>query len=85
MIVDLVKAYQAMNRHELCKQHKKASKEKILSNELTSQFERGQFCFKLNTLVVVKVDVFTYEKANLLIGAEFDAVNARCFENREDF
>ena len=29
-----------------------------LSNMLTSVFDRRQFCFELNTLIVVEVDVF---------------------------
>jgi hypothetical protein len=29
----------------------------ILSNELATHFKRSQFCFKLNTLVIIEVDV----------------------------
>ena len=34
--------------------------------------------------MVVKVDVFTYEEARLLIGAKFGSVDALGFENREE-
>jgi len=42
-----------------------------LSSKLISFFKRSQFYFRLNTVIMVKVDVFTYEKASLLIGGEF--------------
>ena len=57
---------------------------KFLSNILTSFFERSQFCFKLYALVIVEMDVLTYEEASLLIGLEFHAVNALCFKNRKE-
>ena len=31
---------------------------KILSNKLISFFKRSQFCFCLNTVIIVEVDVF---------------------------
>ncbi len=55
-----------------------------LSNILTSLLKRCQFCFKLDTLVIVKVDVFIYEEASLLIGLKLNAVNALGFENRKE-
>ena len=60
-----------MNCPKLCGQNKKhpyGRKYKKLSNELTSHFEWCQFCFELDTFVVVEVDVFIYEEARLLIG-----------------
>lgn len=52
----------------------------ILCDILTSFFNRSQFCFKLNPLVVVEMDVLTYEEASLLIGLEFSSINTLCFE-----
>lgn len=59
-----------MNCPKLCRQNKNPLLGRILklSNELTSHFKGSQFCFKLDTFVIVKVDVFTYEEARLLIG-----------------
>ena len=34
--------------------------------------------------MVVKVDIGTYEEARLLIGANFGAVDALCFEDRKE-
>ena len=71
----------------LCRQHKKnpyGSKYKILSDILTSYFKRSQFCFELDTLTVVEIDVFIYEEASLLIGLKIGAINALCFENRKE-
>lgn len=72
-----------MNCSNLCGQYKNrvyGKKNKILSNILTSFFNRSQFCFKLNPLVVVEMDVLTYEEASLLIGLEFSSINTFCFE-----
>ncbi len=57
---------------------------KISNNILTSFFDRSQFCFNLNPLVVVEVNVFSYEETCILIGLELRFVNALCFENREE-
>ena len=51
----------------------------MLSNKLISHFKRSQFCFNLNSLVIVEVDVFVYEEASFLVGFEFDPVNALGF------
>ena len=34
--------------------------------------------------MVVEVDVFTYEEASLLIGADFHSIDTFGFENREE-
>ena len=54
---------------------------KELKDKLTSFFKRGQFCFSLNSIVIVETNVFTYEKASLIIGFQLYAVNALGFEN----
>ena len=74
-----------MNCPKLCRQNKNPLLGRILklSNELTSHFKGSQFCFKLDTFVIVKVDVFTYEEARLLIGGDFLTVNALSFKNGE--
>ena len=67
-----------MNCTVLYGQHKKETYGRIykkLSNELASEFHRSQFCFELNTGIVVEVDVCSYEEARLLIAAEFRAVD----------
>ena len=77
-----------MNCPKLCGQHKNSlngRKYRKLSNELTSLFERCQFCFKLDTFIVVEVYVFIYEEARLLIGFEFGAVYTLGFENGKEF
>jgi hypothetical protein len=38
----------------------------------------------LDTLVIVKVDVFIYEEARLLMGLKLNSVNALGFENRKE-
>ena len=76
-----------MNCPKLCGQNKKypcGRKHKKLSNELTSLFVWCQFCFELNTFVVVEANIFAYEEARLLIGFEFGAVDTLCFENRKE-
>ena len=45
------------------------------------KFHRRQFCFELDSLIVVKVYVITYEEASLLIGARLRPIYALCFEN----
>lgn len=57
---------------------------KFSGNILTSFFGRSQFCFELDSFVVVEADVFAYEEPRLLIGLELGSVNALCFENREE-
>ena len=56
-------------------------KYKILSNILTSFFKRSQFCFKLDAMMIVKVNILIYEEASLLIGLKLCAINALGFEN----
>ncbi len=51
---------------------------------MTSLFEWCQFCFKLNTFVVVELYVCTYKEASFLISFEFGAVDALGFEDREE-
>ena len=58
------------------------SRYEILGDELTSLFERCQFCFELNTFVIVELYIRTYEEARLLIGANFGAVDTFGFEDR---
>ena len=53
---------------------------KILSNKLISFFKRSQFCFCLNTVIIVEVDVFGYDEASLIISGKFNSVNAFRFE-----
>ena len=59
-------------------------KYKILSNILTSYFKRSQFCFKLNSFVIVEMDIFIYEEASLLIGFERGSVNTLCLQDGEE-
>ena len=54
------------------------------SKELTSQFKRSQFCFKLNSLMVVKIDVSINEKTSFLKSLKFYAVNTFSFENGKE-
>ena len=54
-----------------------------LSNRLTSQFQRRQFCFELDALVVVEVDVVINELTRLFKGCNLLAVDALRFENGE--
>ena len=71
-----------MDCANLCGQNKNSlngSNNYFLSNELTSLFERCQFCFKLDALMVVEMDVFTYEEASLLMGLKFRTVNTLGF------
>ena len=53
---------------------------KILSNKLISFFKRSQFCFSLNTVIVVEVNVFGYDEASLIISGKLNSVNAFRFE-----
>lgn len=52
----------------------------LLSNELISLFKRSQFCFCLNTVIIVEVDVFGYDEASLLISGKFYSVDTLDFE-----
>ena len=54
-----------------------------VSVTIASLFKWCQFCFELNTFIVVELDVGTYEEARLLIGADFGAVDTLGFKNRE--
>ena len=75
-----------MNRARLCGQHKKAPDVGLYnsSNELAPQLQRCQFCFSLNTVVIVVIDIFPYEQASLLISFEFNPMNTLGFENRKE-
>jgi len=55
------KSCAAVNRTTFCVQYKKPLWEIKSSNEPASQFKRSQFCFELNALVIVKVDVIINE------------------------
>ena len=73
-----------MHRPQLYGQHKKTPFYGTilnLSNILTSFFKRSQFCFKLDTLVVVEINVLTYEEASLLICLQFHPIDALRFQN----
>ena len=76
-----------MNCPKLSRQYKKSLLEvenKILSNKLISFFKRSQFCFSLDTVVVVEVDVFRYDEASLIISGKFNSVDTFGFENRKE-
>ena len=47
-------------------------------------FERCQARFCLNTLIIIKVNVFVNELPRLVEGSELMSVNALCFENGEE-
>ena len=68
-----------MNCPKLCRQYKKSLLEvenQILSNKLISFFERSQFCFCLNTVIIVEeVDVFGYDEASLIISEYINFYN----------
>ena len=71
-----------MNCPNLYGQHKRTPLRhniRFSSNELASVFHRCQFCFELDALVVVEVDVFTYEQACLLIGTRPRRIDTLCF------
>ena len=73
-----------MNCPNLYGQHKRTPLRhniRFSSNELASVFHRCQFCFELDTLEVVKVNIFTYEEARLLIGARPRPVDTLCFQD----
>lgn len=75
-----------MHSPKLCGQHKKAHYGREIKNsskELTSHFEGSQFCFKLNTLMIVEIDVSVDEKTSFIKSLKFNAVNAFGFEDRE--
>ena len=75
-----------MNRPRLCRQHKKPRVQAIMTVLAgVAQCQRRHSCFRLDALVVVKVDV----TVNLLIGfiekdGRFVAVDALGFENGEE-
>ena len=72
-----------LNCPKLSRQYKKSLLEvenKILSNKLISFFKRSQFCFSLNTIIVVEVNVFCYDEASLIIAGKFYSVDTFCFE-----
>ena len=67
-----------MNCPKLYGQHKKETqgrRDKISGKELTSPFEWCQFCFELNTFVIVKLYICVYKETRIFISTEFGAVN----------
>lgn len=56
----------------------------ILSNMLTSFFQRRQFCFSLDALVVVEVDVIINGLSCLCKRGKLYPVDAFRFKNREE-
>ncbi len=73
-----------MNCPKLCVQHKKPLWHIKLSNELASQFKRSQFCFKLDTLMIVKVNIVINELFCIGECLELRSVNTFCLENRKE-
>ena len=75
-----------MNRARLCGQHKKAPKvgRRESSNGLTSLFEWRQFCFELNSLVVVEIDKIVNEATSLLEGSDLRPMDTLRFENGKE-
>ena len=63
-----------MNCPKLCGQYKKPLVGRF-SNELTSLFEWCQFCFELDTFVVVEVDISLYDA-----WAEIEGILVKNFE-----
>ena len=55
-----------------------------LSNKLASQFKRSQFCFKLDTLMIVKVNIVINELFCIGECLELRSVNTFCLENRKE-
>lgn len=51
------------------------------SNELAPKFQRCQFCFGLDTLVVIEIDVIINELPGLLKGSNLRPVDTFRFEN----
>ena len=54
------------------------------SDELAPQFQRCQFCFCLDALVIVEEDVVIDERASILKGWNLHTVDAFCFKNRKE-
>ena len=52
--------------------------------KLTSFFIRCQFCFQLNALVIVEVNVLIKEEARLLLGGRFVVVKPLGFEGAKE-
>ena len=73
-----------MNRPTLCVQHKKPLWNIESSNELASQFKRSQFCFGLDALMIVKVDVVIYQLSCFCESIDLRPVNTLCFEDRKE-
>ncbi len=71
-----------MNCPTLCVQHQKESLKS--SNELASQFKWSQFCFMLNTLMNIKVNVIINKPSCFCKSLFLRHVNALCFEDREE-
>ena len=76
-----------MNRPVLWGQHKKGSLKqeyKFLSNILAPQFQRRQFCFGLDALVVVEINVIINEFSRFSKSGNLCAVNTLGFENGKE-
>ena len=74
-----------MHRPRIYGQHKKAplGRKKELCNILAPQFQRCQFSFCLNALVVVKIDIGIDQSLGLGTSGRLAPVNTLSFENRE--
>ena len=65
-------------------------KKRVLSNqekkltELTSFFKRCQFCFELNALVIVKMNVLINEGASFVKRRKFMAIDTLYFQDAEE-
>ena len=55
----------------------------ILSNILAPKFHRCQFCFSLDTLVVVEIDIIVNQFSSILESLYLNSVYALRFEDRE--
>ena len=54
------------------------------SDELAPQFQRCQFCFGLDTLVVIEIDVIINELPGLFEGSDLCPVDTLRFEDGEE-
>ena len=80
------KALPGLNSPRLCGQYKKAPNvgERELCNRLTSLFEWRQFCFELNSLVIVKVYEVVNEASSLFEGGDLHPMDTLRFENGKE-
>ena len=73
-----------MNCPKLCVQHKKPLWIIESNDKPASQFKRSQFCFELNALMIVKVDVIINELPCFGKCLYLRSVNAFGFEDRKE-